>query len=122
MARTYRLKGINDDETTCCACGKAGLKKVIWLAELDEDGNEGETRHYGCDCAGLLLRGEKTRTNTTIATEQAKIVDHARRLLARGYTVADVEGAIGRRYGYSVNSTDQAVLIYFDRIPTPVSI
>ena len=52
---SYRLVSINDDEDTCARCGRTNLAKVVWLAELDGDGNIGDVRPYGVDCAARLL-------------------------------------------------------------------
>jgi hypothetical protein len=30
--KRYGLKGINDEETTCCVCGKIELRRVMWLS------------------------------------------------------------------------------------------
>ena len=58
--QTHRILGINDDETSYCLCGKQNLKKVVWLAELDTDGNHVNTTFVGTTCASYLLTGVKT--------------------------------------------------------------
>lgn len=56
MNNKYRYYGINDDESVCSHCGKKGLKRVVWLAELDEEGNEvSEPAPYGTTCAAEML-------------------------------------------------------------------
>lgn len=53
----YRVKGINDDMDTCMHCGKSGLKKVVWLTQVDIDGSDmGEVFCVGVDCAKSLLK------------------------------------------------------------------
>lgn len=51
----YRVVGINDDESTCSHCGRTNLKRVVWLATLDTDGNTVTTSFYGVDCAARLM-------------------------------------------------------------------
>ena len=48
----YRFMGINDNESTCVCCGKKGLKRVVWLLDLDGDD---DALHYGTTCAAHLL-------------------------------------------------------------------
>lgn len=72
----YRYLGTDDAESTCSCCGKQNLKRVVWLVELDEDGNElGEPRHYGTTCAAHLLRGTCGKKPTV--GEAKKIIDTA---------------------------------------------
>jgi len=52
---TYRLLGIDDEQTTCDLCGKADLKCTMVLEALDADGNgSGEVR-FGRDCGARAL-------------------------------------------------------------------
>ncbi len=54
--KRYALKGINDEKHECAVCGKVELKRVMWLVELDADGNEtGEAFHCGTTCGAKLL-------------------------------------------------------------------
>jgi hypothetical protein len=56
MTKQYKLKGINGDSDTCELCGKTNLKKVMWLAELDPDGNElGFVFAVGTTCGAKKL-------------------------------------------------------------------
>jgi hypothetical protein len=76
MAR-YRYLGTDDEASTCSCCGKRGLKRVVWLAELDEDGNEaGEAAHYGTTCAGHLLRGGLGKKPTV--SQANDVIAHAK--------------------------------------------
>lgn len=53
----YRVYGINDDHHVCSCCGKRNLKKVVWMAALDETGSEfTDPEPYGVDCAAKLLK------------------------------------------------------------------
>lgn len=52
----YKLKGINSEAETCEVCGRTGLKQVMWLDELDIEGNEsGRVRAYGTTCGAIAL-------------------------------------------------------------------
>ena len=56
MALKYKLMGSSDDANYCSCCGRQGLKRVVWLAPLDVDGNiEDEPAPYGTSCAATLL-------------------------------------------------------------------
>lgn len=77
MAKQYKLKGINDDYDTCEVCGKTNLKRVMWLVEISEDGDEiTEAFPAGTMCGakllGLRLRSEAkvNRKIDEIAREQ----------------------------------------------------
>lgn len=55
--QSYKVMGINDDEDYCSCCGKEGLKRVVWIAPMDTDGNvEGEAAPYGTTCAAYMLK------------------------------------------------------------------
>lgn len=43
----FKLLGINDEQDSCCCCGKVGLKRVVWI----EDTETGDIRHFGTSCA-----------------------------------------------------------------------
>lgn len=58
---TYRIKGINGDEHSCACCGRNDLTKVVWLAALDADGNEGPAAPYGTTCAARLVAPKGAR-------------------------------------------------------------
>ena len=56
MSKRYILKAVNDEAAECAVCGKTELKRVMWLAELDEDGGEvGEAFPCGTTCGAKLL-------------------------------------------------------------------
>lgn len=60
--KRFALIAVNDDETTCCVCGKIELKRVMWITELDSDGNAiGDVFHCGTTC-GAKLMGQKMST------------------------------------------------------------
>lgn len=85
MTKRYALKGINDDENTCAVCGKVELKRVMWLVELDADGNEfGEAFHVGTTCGAKLLGYSHSKVSTAIKRYPYKAME-ARRLLAASH-------------------------------------
>lgn len=43
-----RILGINDDQDFCQCCGKTGLRRVVWIENLET----GTIRHFGTTCAG----------------------------------------------------------------------
>jgi len=43
-----RILGINDDRDFCQCCGKTGLRRVVWIENLET----GTIRHFGTTCAG----------------------------------------------------------------------
>jgi hypothetical protein len=56
MTRTFQLVGTDDNQSTCCCCGRTDLKRVVWLVPIDSDGGPaGEPEHYGTTCAARLL-------------------------------------------------------------------
>lgn len=111
----YRYLGTNDDVGSCSCCGKQNLKRVVWLAELDADGNEvGEPGHYGTTCAGHLLRGTCGRKPTVAQArdliDEAKdrtmldAADAARQLALPSGAVASIN-----KYGVPIVTLDDAV-------------
>lgn len=61
----YRIKGINNDLDTCECCGKTGLKRVVWLVSVTQDGEESEATPYGTTCAARRL-GVKSQAENKI--------------------------------------------------------
>lgn len=51
----YRCLAVNDEQSTCCCCGRKGLRRVVWL--LDNENPDDEPAHYGTTCAAHLLLG-----------------------------------------------------------------
>lgn len=66
-AKRYTLKGVNDEENSCVVCGKIELRRVMWIAELDEDGNEvGDAFHCGTTCGAKLLKRKISHINNVV--------------------------------------------------------
>jgi hypothetical protein len=77
--KRYALKGINDDQTECSVCGKVELNRVMWLVELDEEGNEiSEPFFCGTTC-GAKLMNQKISKIRTITANFDSTVDSIRR-------------------------------------------
>ncbi len=73
MARKYALKGINDEATECTICGKIELKRVMWLVELDADGNEiGNAFHCGTTCGANLMGAKISKVRTAVKNYKAE--------------------------------------------------
>lgn len=75
--KRYALKGINDDQTECSVCGKIELKKVMWLVELDEEGNEiGDAFHCGTTCGAKLMKRKISVVNKAVNSFNKKLYDY----------------------------------------------
>lgn len=46
-ALRFKVMGVNDDADDCACCGRTGLKRVVWIQDLETS----EIRHYGTTCA-----------------------------------------------------------------------
>lgn len=46
-AKKFKVLGVNDDADNCECCGKAGLKRVVWIENLET----GSVQHFGVVCA-----------------------------------------------------------------------
>lgn len=65
--KRYALKGVNDDESECSVCGKVELKRVMWLVELDSDGNPvGDAFHCGTTCGAKLMGYSQSKLRTKV--------------------------------------------------------
>ena len=87
----YKLLGINNDTETCDACGKTGLKRVMWLERLDSDGNgTGDIKAYGTTCGARTLgfKGEFSSVEQVASAVECqnakqKAVEAAKRALVQ---------------------------------------
>lgn len=108
---THRLLGVNSDHDTCTACGKTGLKRVAWIAEVTADGEAGDPAAYGTDCAGMILHGRKSAANTDRVTRIGRLLATASRWLAEGHPADKVAVALWDRYGYTTEARDGEILV-----------
>lgn len=77
----FRVLGENDDASDCCCCGRQGLRRVVWLQPLDEDGEDcGSPVHFGRVCgaraAGWGYGSDAGRIDRRIREEAAKARKH----------------------------------------------
>jgi hypothetical protein len=98
MTTTYTLKGCNDEETICARCGRTELNRVVWLAELDEDGNESKPEPYGTTCAARLLTPKQQRGTADHLVRIAKAVTYIRRWNTGAYSLDDIRNAVGVKF------------------------
>ena len=98
MTTTYRIKGIKNDETTCACCGRNDLTKVVWLAPLDEDGNEFDAAPYGTTCAARLMTPKTARSTSTTLAKIAKAVDYIARWDQPQVTLDALRNAVGVKF------------------------
>ncbi len=74
MSKKYGLVAINDEQDHCTICGKVQLKRVMWLAELDIDGNIiDDAFNCGTTCGAKLLKVSTSKLNTKVKNAQAQI-------------------------------------------------
>ena len=89
----WNMLGTTDTSHTCELCGKTNLKKVVVIEHVETF----EVKRVGCDCAGNLLFGKKTRGNTKRIQKRADIVALARKWLAAGHAPEVVVKGVGGR-------------------------
>lgn len=49
----YRVLSVNDDKDFCGCCGKTGLKRVVFIENIET----GEVDHFGTTCATQPAKG-----------------------------------------------------------------
>lgn len=49
----FEVRGVNDERDFCECCGKNGLKRVVWI----EDMEMGDIKHFGTTCAQSPIKG-----------------------------------------------------------------
>lgn len=47
IANRYHVVGVNDERDFCMCCGRKGLKRVVWVRDIETD----EVKHFGTTCA-----------------------------------------------------------------------
>lgn len=52
-ANRFQVVGVNDERDYCECCGKKGLKRVVWIRDIETD----EVRHFGTTCANAPAKG-----------------------------------------------------------------
>ena len=81
QVKRYGLKAINDEAETCSICGKVHLKRVMWIVELDQDGNPmGDVFNCGTTCGAKLLKVTNAQINTKIKHFRTEVERQRQRL------------------------------------------
>lgn len=63
--KKYACVAINDECTECSVCGRAELKRVMWLVTLDGDGNkDGDAFPVGSSCGATMLGYTQSKIGT----------------------------------------------------------
>lgn len=84
MSKRYGLKGINDEAQECVVCGRVELKRVMWLVELDSDGNEvSDVFHVGTTCGARLLGYTQGKMKSTVDGFAGKVALHRQQLFCQ---------------------------------------
>lgn len=96
-SKRYGLKGVNDEAETCVVCGKVELKRVMWIVELDADGNEiSEPFHCGTTCGAKLL-GKKVSAMVKMANSYKSEVYFRRSNIENNHPAHEAAMAINHR-------------------------
>lgn len=109
----YRVLGTNDDASDCLCCGRQGLKRVVWLQPLADDGDDdGQPVHFGTMCAaracgwGYSSRDDAARR---IVREEAEAVKHYRGIVSAAMKALIQDGFVVQTrvaYGFNWKSAD----------------
>lgn len=97
----FRVLGVNDDASDCLCCGRQGLRRVVWLQPLDENGEEcGEPVHFGRVCgaraAGWGYGSDTARIDRRIAEEEKKAAKHYGAIVSARMTEIERAGGVVR--------------------------
>lgn len=84
VGNNIKFLGTSGDITTCELCGKSNLKKTVAL-EIDD-----QIKHYGVDCAGAVLYGRKTASNTNAVRLKLPLLEYIEKVRATGGDVKRV--------------------------------
>ncbi len=109
----YTVKGVGSETDTCEHCGKTNLKKVVWLSQLDADGNEAGTIAVGTTCAGVLLYGRKSKQNGETSWILARAARLAKIWAERGFTLEEIENGIWNKFGMQSSIKDGGLFLHF---------
>ncbi len=97
ITNKYKFKGINNDFDFCSCCGKKGLKRVVWLSLLDNEGNElSDPEPFGVNCAANAM-GWKYGTKSK---HENKFLDMQTKINEENYGLFCTESALWRRISY----------------------
>lgn len=95
---TYQIKGCNADETTCACCGRDDLNKVVWLAPVDADGNEGQAEPYGTTCAARLVAPKAQKAVASTLTNLGKAYAFVAKWADSEYTLDQISNTVAVKF------------------------
>ena len=116
----YAIKGSNADATTCACCGRDDLNKVIWLAPLDADGNEGQAESYGTTCAARLLAPRNSRTVAGTLVKVANAMAFVAKWADSQYSLDDLRNAVGVKFNIWASVEDNTLIFNLETGPVAV--
>lgn len=105
----YILKATDDHEITCAQCGRTELARVVWLAELDADGNEGTAAAYGTTCAARLMAPKAPAGVAKSLANLAKAAAFVKKYIDSEYTLDLIRDTVGVRYNVRATVEDGTV-------------
>lgn len=102
-----KVLGVNSDHDTCHACGKTGLKKVVWI-EINDSG----PIPFGTDCASEVMRQNGKRRSARAIWLEAQEADRKRAAdeKNRVHEIGSVRSVVDF-YVFDVSSTGHARFI-----------
>jgi hypothetical protein len=108
-ATKYIVKGSNGDETACACCGRNDLERVVWLAPLDADGNEGKAQPYGTTCAGRLISPKNARGVAGTLVKVSKAMAFVAKWADSEYSLEDIRNAVEVKFNVWANVEDSTL-------------
>lgn len=94
----WAIKGTNSEEHTCACCGRDDLTRVVWLAPLDPDGNEGAAAPFGTTCAARLIAPKHAGRTADHLTRIARSIAYIQKWSAAGSDPDAIRIAVGVRF------------------------
>lgn len=97
----YRVLGTNDDHSECLCCGRTGLRSVVWLQPLDENGEDhGSPVHFGRVCgaraAGWGYGSDASRIERRIRAEEKAARAHYGAKVSERIAALEADGRVVR--------------------------
>ena len=110
-ATTYRIKGTNGDETSCAHCGRDDLTKVVWMAEVDADNNEGKAAPYGTYCAARLMTPKAARGTARQLVNLTKAIAFINKYADSEYSLDDIRITVGVKFNVRATCEDNTISV-----------
>jgi len=112
---TYIIKGTNDDATTCACCGRDDLTRVVWLAPIDNDWNEGAAEPYGTNCAARLLQADAPIAYPGGVTRQlaniSRAITYIKKWVDKQFDLRAICDEVGVRFNVWATVEDGRIII-----------